>query len=155
MIEIVEVHDVTDELIEATKCLIPQLSSFYPPPTRLQLQEIVASDSTVLFVARDAVQAGKIVGMLTLVVFRIPTGLRSRFEDVVVDAEARRRGVGKLLSRAALQRARERGTDSVDLTSRPSREDANQLYRSIGFVRRHTNVYRYQFEGRGASRNVV
>jgi ribosomal protein S18 acetylase RimI-like enzyme len=35
----------------------------------------------------------------------------------------------------------------VDLTSRPSREAANRLYRRIGFVQRETNVYRYSAEG--------
>jgi ribosomal protein S18 acetylase RimI-like enzyme len=34
-------------------------------------------------------------------------------------------------------------TTSV-VTSRPSREAANRLYQRIGFVRRDTNVYRYE-----------
>ena len=40
--------------------------------------------------------------------------------------------------------AAERGARSVDLTSRPSREAANRLYRRLGFEPRETNVYRYQ-----------
>ena len=47
---------------------------------------------------------GRIVGSLTLVLFRIPTGLRAWIEDVVVDESARGKGVGEALNRAALDR---------------------------------------------------
>jgi ribosomal protein S18 acetylase RimI-like enzyme len=83
-----------------------------------------------------------ILGSMTLVVFRIPTGLRAWIEDVVVDGSARGRGVGEALNRAAIDRARAAGATTVDLTSRPSREAANRLYRRLGFEQRTTNVYR-------------
>jgi ribosomal protein S18 acetylase RimI-like enzyme len=94
----------------------------------------------VLFIARVD---GRIVGSLTLAVFRIPTGIRAWIEDVVVDESARGHGVGEALNRAALAEAKRRGAKTVDLTSRPSREAANRLYLRIGFVARETNVYRY------------
>jgi ribosomal protein S18 acetylase RimI-like enzyme len=75
--------------------------------------------------------------------FRIPTGVRAWIEDVVVDETARGHGVGEALNRAALDRAREVGAITVELTSRPSREAANRLYLRMGFVTRDTNVYRY------------
>ncbi len=77
-------------------------------------------------------------------VFRIPTGLRAWIEDVVVDGAARGQGVGEELNRFAVDLAAERGARTVDLTSRPSREAANRLYRRLGFEPRDTNVYRYQ-----------
>jgi ribosomal protein S18 acetylase RimI-like enzyme len=80
---------------------------------------------------------------LTLATFRIPTGLRAWIEDVVVDDSARGHGVGAALNIAALEEARRRGAVTVDLTSRPSREAANKLYKKLGFVERETNVYRY------------
>jgi ribosomal protein S18 acetylase RimI-like enzyme len=82
--------------------------------------------------------------MLTLVVFRIPTGLRAWIEDVVVDEGARGRGVGAALNQAAIRLAGEHGARTVDLTSRPSREVANRLYSRLGFVPRETNVYRFE-----------
>ena len=97
----------------------------------------------MLFVARVPEAGGRIVGSLTLAVFRIPTGLRAWIEDVVVDGEARGKGVGEALNRAAIERAQALGARTVDLTSRPSREAANRLYRRIGFVQRETNVYRF------------
>ena len=90
---------------------------------------------------------GSILGSLTLAFYRIPTGLKAWIEDVVVDTEARGRGVGELLNRAALDEARRRGAKDVSLTSRPSREAANRLYLRIGFEARNTNVYRYTLEG--------
>lgn len=133
-------RSVDDELVGAFERLVPQLSSSNPPPSREQLEEIVASGSTVLFVARVD---GRIMGSLTLATFRIPTGLRAWIEDVVVDGDARGHGVGEALNLAALEEARRRGAVTVDLTSRPSREAANRLYRRLGFVARETNVYRF------------
>lgn len=96
-----------------------------------------------MLVARDLRDQGRIVGMLTLIVFRIPTGIRAWIEDVVVDETARGRGVGEALSQEAVRRALDLGARTVELTSRPSREAANRLYRRLGFVRRDSNVYRY------------
>jgi ribosomal protein S18 acetylase RimI-like enzyme len=141
MIEVSEVRHVDGELVEAFARLVPQLSSTSPAPTAEDLERLVASDSTILFVAKGA---GTIVGTLTLVVVRIPTGVRARIEDVVVDETARGQGVGAALSEAALRRAAERGAKTVDLTSRPERAAANRLYERLGFERRDTTVYRYR-----------
>ena len=134
-------ESVDDDLVESFERLIPQLSSS-PPPTREHLAALVASPDTVLFLARVD---GVVLGSLTLAFYRIPTGLKAWIEDVVVDGAARGRGVGELLNRAALDEARARGAKDVSLTSRPSREAANRLYRRIGFEPRETNVYRYTF----------
>lgn len=139
-IEVTEVTAVDRELVDAWARLVGQLSSSAPPPGRDELEEITASPATVLFVAR---LDGRIVGSLTLVLFRIPTGLRAIIEDVVTDESVRGKGVGTALTRAALDRAAAAGCRSVDLTSRPSREAANRLYQQLGFKRRETNVYRY------------
>jgi ribosomal protein S18 acetylase RimI-like enzyme len=131
----------TPELLTAFHRLIPQLSSSSTPISTDQLAEMIAADSTTIFVAT---KEQRIVGLLTLVVFRIPTGVRAWIEDVVVDESARGHGVGEALNRAALDDARRRGAKTVDLTSRPSRAAANRLYQRLGFVARETNVYRYE-----------
>lgn len=140
-VEITEATDVTAELVEAFERLTPQLSSSNPPPSAEALETIAASEATRLLVARsDRV----IVGSLTLVLVRIPTGLRAIIEDVVVDEQVRSQGVGRALNEAALELARDAGAVTVDLTSRPSREAANRLYLRLGFEIRDTNVYRYR-----------
>ena len=136
-----EATAVTDELVAAFARLVPQLSRSSPAPGPSELEEIVTSPATVLLLARDG--SGAVLGSLTLVLFRIPTGVRAWVEDVVVDEAVRGTGVGDLLGREALRRAAEAGARTVDLTSRPSREAANRLYRRLGFEPRETNVYRY------------
>lgn len=145
MIHTTEVIEVDDELVVAFERLTPQLSSSSPAPGADELAAIVASPATVLFIARD-VDTGQIVGSLTLALFRIPTGMRAWIEDVVVDEAARGKGVGNTLNQAALDRARAEGAKTVDLTSRPSRDVANRLYKRIGFEQRETNVYRYKLD---------
>jgi len=141
--EIFEAKEVTEELMEAFACLVPQLSSSNQAPTREQLQEIVNSPAVVLLMAREE---GKLVGSLSLVVFRIPTAMRAWIEDVVVDQGQRGKGIGEALTRAAIEHARGLGVKTVDLTSRPSREAANRLYQRVGFQLRQTNLYRYTIE---------
>ena len=130
----------SEELFAACHRLIPQLSSSAKPMTNDELAEIVNSKSTLMFVARVDNQ---IVGLLTLAIFRIPTAVRAWIEDVVVDSLARGHGVGEALNMAAIAEAKRRGAKTVDLTSRPSREAANKLYKRLGFVERDTNVYRF------------
>lgn len=143
-VEIVEATEVTPELVEAFERLVPQLSSSNPPPTVEELSALVASEASVLLVAVDG--SGAILGSLTLVWFRIPTGVRAWIEDVVVDADCRGRGIGEALNRAAVDRARVLGARTVDLTSRPKREAANRLYQRLGFQPRDTNVYRFTLD---------
>ena len=140
-VSVTEVTSVTADLVEAFGRLIPQLSSTSPAPTVEELDAIVLSPASVLLVARD--DAGRIVGSLTLALFRVPTGIRAWIEDVVVDDSARGVGAGAALVEAAVAGAQQAGAKSVDLTSRPSREAANRLYVRLGFELRQTNVYRW------------
>ena len=135
--------EATDELVQAFARLIPQLSRSSPPPTAAQLAEMVRSEASNVFIAR---LDGAVVGTLTLVTFRIPTGMRAWIEDVVVDDSARGHGVGERLNQCALDLARSKGAKTVELTSRPTREAANRLYQRIGFQPRATNVYRFSLE---------
>lgn len=138
---------VTDDVVEAYARLIPQLSKSNPPPGRDELEDIVRAPATDVFVATD--DDGTILGTATLAVFRIPTGRRAWIEDVVVDESAAGQGIGGMLTRAMVDRAEELGCTTVDLTSRPSREAANRLYRREGFAVRETNVYRYDLQDEG------
>jgi ribosomal protein S18 acetylase RimI-like enzyme len=132
----------TPEVVAAIGRLLPLLSSSAPAPTTQQIAEMVESPATTLFIAREE-ESGRILGTLTLAMFRIPSAVRAVIEDVIVSEEARGKGCGELLTRAAIEAARKAGAKTVDLTSRPSREAANRLYLRLGFEVRNTNVYRY------------
>jgi len=141
MVRVEVISQVTSELVEAFARLVPQLSKSNRPPTERELAAIVASRASVLFLAYD--EDDEIVGSLTLVLFRIPTGLRAWIEDVVVDESARGKGVAHRMNEAAIDYARKAGAKTVDLTSRPSRDVANRLYQRLVFQKRDTNVYRF------------
>ena len=139
-------REVTDEAVEAFARLIPQLSRSAPPPDAAVVARVVDCPSDTLLLARQPAtgdRPGQIVGMLTLVIFPIPTGVRAWIEDVVTDEAARGQGVGTALTREALRLAREAGVRTVDLTSRPAREAAGRLYEGLGFERRDSRVYRF------------
>jgi ribosomal protein S18 acetylase RimI-like enzyme len=140
-VEVEEVDSVTPEIARALALLVPQLSSSAPALVEEEIVDIARSPSTVLLVARDP--RGAIVGSLTLVLFRAPTGPRAWIEDVVVDTARRGGGVGSALVNEALARAKAAGARTVDLTSRPSRGAANRMYLRLGFTRRETHVYRH------------
>ena len=141
MIKIFEITEADDASLDAVNRLLPQLSKSAKIINGSTLQKLTKSECTRLYVAKEG---DTIFGMLSLVVFSIPTGTKAWIEDVVVDERARGKGVGKELMNHALNVAKELGAKSADLTSRPSREAANKLYQAIGFERRETNVYRYK-----------
>lgn len=112
------------QLVAALNALLPQLSTSAPSLTLEDVEAIVASDTSALFVASHE---GRVVGTLTLIVYAVPMGRRGMIEDVVVDEGVRRMGVAEQLTRAAIDEARRRGAITIDLTSRPSREAANEV----------------------------
>jgi ribosomal protein S18 acetylase RimI-like enzyme len=136
---------VTGELFDALQRLIPQLTSNNPQPTESQLAGLLESEASTLLIARWPDQTGPIAGILALVIYRIPTGIRARIEDVVVDGAYRGKGIGEALTEEALRLAREAGANGVSLTSNPQRGAANRLYQRLGFQRRETNVYFFPF----------
>jgi ribosomal protein S18 acetylase RimI-like enzyme len=140
------VSEVTGELLDALDHLIPQLSAHKKVPTWGELTALINSESSTLFIARYSDEKNTIVGMLTLVIYHVPTGIRSIIEDVVVDQAMRRQGIAEALMGRAIQTAREAGAGGVSLTSNSERAAANQLYQSIGFKRRETNAYSYDLK---------
>jgi ribosomal protein S18 acetylase RimI-like enzyme len=134
-------REATPELVAAFGRLLPQLSRSATPLDEPGLSRILEHDANTLFVARA--EDGTIVGTLTLVMVPVPSGLRARIEDVVVDATARGQGVGSALTEAAIAAARAADARTLDLTSRPDRDDAGRLYERLGFRQRDSRVYRH------------
>ena len=139
------VESASPELRDALNRLVPQLSSSATPLTDDDVVRLTTDRDVVLFIAKSD---GEIVGTLTLVLFAIPSGQRAWIEDVIVDGASRGLGLGAALTNAAIEEARRRGARTIDLTSRPSRQAANALYRKLGFEVRDTNVYRFLIENR-------
>lgn len=136
-IEIVTKAD--GELYEAFQRLVPQLTNNNPPPSLDDLAGLVQDPASMLMVARN--ENGNIIGALTLTVYRVPTGIRSIIEDVIVDISARGEGFGEALMLRAIDLAREKGAGNISLTSNPLRVAANSLYVKLGFKKRETNTF--------------
>lgn len=131
------------DLLRAVTSLLTQLTSSGRAITAAELDAMIASPAATLFLAKDG---DRIVGMISLAIVQMPTGLRSYLEDLVVDAAYRQRGAATALLQAALDFARKSAARTMDMTSRPSRTGAIRLYDRLGFERRDTNPYRYVFE---------
>jgi ribosomal protein S18 acetylase RimI-like enzyme len=120
--------------------LLSQLSPQIEALSDDALAQRLCDGRLVLVVAR---RGDVVVATATLAI--APTashGLVGHVDDVVVDEASRGLGIGRLLMEALHEEAQRRGLRHLDLTSRPSREAANALYRSLGYERRDTNVYR-------------
>lgn len=120
--------------------LLPQLSSTAKPLDYEAVDQMLTCNANTVLVAR---MSDEIVGILTLVLLPLPSGLRGRVEDVVVDSVARGQGVAGLLTQEALRIALKAGARTVDLTSRPDRTAADRLYERLGFRTRQSTVYRF------------
>ena len=148
MIKIYEVTEMSQKVYDAFERLIPQLSSSAKIPTWEELEELIASNAGIVLAAVDDEDPEeKILGTMTLVVFRIPTGKRAWVEDVVVGTESRGKGIGEKLIRASIARAKAEGAKTIDLTSRPTRVEAHRLYKRCGFEMRETCVFRIKLQG--------
>ena len=142
---VAEITTVTPAVCEAMRRLLPQLSARSAPPDEAALERIVGAPTVRLLFAVDG--EGAYVGMLSLVLTPLPTGVRARIEDVVVDAAARGHGAGTMLVTDAIRRAWAAGARDIDLTARPAHPGAVRLYTSLGFAPRDTGVYRLARDG--------
>ncbi|MFC2028505.1 GNAT family N-acetyltransferase [Chloroflexota bacterium] len=132
---------VDEELYNAIISLLPQVTLKKPLPTREDIITILSSDSSKILTARYPDMNGQIVGMLSCVYYNVPSGKFGHLDDVVVDSNYRRKGIAKALIEKALNFFKEINVHRVDLTSNPSRIEANQLYFALGFKKRNTNSF--------------
>jgi GNAT superfamily N-acetyltransferase len=86
---------------------------------------------------------GEVVGTLQLMY--LPSlsyqgGTRAQIESVRVLEELRGQGIGAGMMEWAIERARQRGCNLMQLTSHKSREDAHRFYEKLGFTKSHIGM---------------
>lgn len=138
--EIRMITESDQRIFDAVSGLLHQLSPDLPALTREHFNKVLNDKRTFLFIGEHE---NNIMAMMTIVAYVVPSATRFWIEDLVVDEAYRGRGFGRELINYAIRFARSEGAKTIDLTSRPFRTEANQLYRSAGFSLRETNVYRY------------
>ena len=134
----------SSELIAVLNKLLMQLNNEAVPLIKADIEQMISSPTNSLFVARRS-DNKEIVGMITLIIYRIPVWKKAWIEDIVVDEEYRKHGIGTKLIQHAIEIAKALGVLSLNFTSRPGKEAANRLYERLGFEKRETNVYWIRF----------
>ena len=85
--------------------------------------------------------------MLMLVVFRAPTGVHAKIEDLIVDVDVELADVAERLVRRALKTSTSRGVQTVQAVCPPSNKGMSSIYEQCGFERRSTTAYRFKISG--------
>ena len=111
-----------------------------PQSYHAAFEQIAADPNHELIVAESD---GKVIGTLHLMFLpsiSFQGGLRAQVESVRVDKECRRLGIGSQMMEWTIERARERGTHVIQLTSHLSRKDAHRFYKKLGFKGSHLGM---------------
>lgn len=139
------VTEATPELQVALARLLSQLNPNLPVPDLERLRRLVADPAVTLLIAREG---REVVGTTTVIVYTTPFWIKARLDEVVVDAQARGRGVGEALVKASLEVGRRAGAQVAELQSGkgPARAAAHRLYERMGFRIRDTDVFRISLE---------
>ncbi len=106
---------------------------------QFNLISVLRDSNSHLYVILDE---GHIIGCATLCIYYSPTGTMASIEDVVVSSAHRGQHLGRRLMEHVIEEAEKYGPIELQLTSKPSRVEANGLYQAMGFQRKETNCYR-------------
>lgn len=134
--------------LKAINQLIPQLDSKLKLLTIKEMRKIPKQKQIKILVATPKNNPDQIIGILFFVFFQTLAGKRARIEDLVVDQKYRGLGIGKKLVNRALTLAKKLKIKQIELTSRPERIVANNLYRKLNFLKKQTNVYQLEFNSK-------
>jgi ribosomal protein S18 acetylase RimI-like enzyme len=102
--------------------------------------EIRADPNNELIVAE---KDREVIGMLQLTFtpsISFQGGKRATVESVRVDEKYRGRGIGRQLMLWSIERARDEGCISMQLTTNAEREDAHRFYHGLGFKGSHLGM---------------
>ena len=142
-ITIRHITEFDPSLTEPIQRLLGQLTSQTVPFADDELHALCQSKNSHLMVMYADTEP---VGMATVGHYLAPAGGKAWIEDVVIDSSMRGRGLGLELISQAIAYARTLPNCTLMLTSRPSRIEADALYRSAGFEQRETNVYKIEIK---------
>ena len=133
------------KIAEAIRNLVKQLGNNYQSLTDDAVKEIIATQSSYLFIAKHT-PTGEIAGMVMAAIYRIPYTQKAYLDDLVIDEKFRKMGIATKLMQKAIEVAKEHRAAYIDFTSRPDRVAGNNLYEKLGFQKREANVYRMRFD---------
>lgn len=129
---------LNNHIVDSLNVLLPQLTNNYFQLSIDYLQSILLNNTIILLAkSNDNI----ITGTCSIILITTLTGIKCRLEDLIVHKDYRNMGIASNLLNEAIQIAKINNCISIELTSKPSRIEANKLYLKIGFIPRETNTY--------------
>ncbi len=142
MVKILEFKEIDAGNLDDINALLRQLvhdPSTYVPVSERDFSAIVENSQSIIVAAKDE---ERIVGVGILFVIKKFRGIYGYIEDMIVDESYRGQGIGGKILDHLVKAARVAGVKTIELSTRPSRVPANNLYIKAGFEPKETNVYR-------------
>jgi len=143
-----EAYQATIEDLEDVSNLFNSYRMFYEQPSDLEcakkyLKERLENGESVIFLVKDDNQ--KCVGFTQLYPTFSSISMKKAWilNDMFVDPEARKLGIGQMLLHKVKNYALQTGAKSVVLETAPNNYVAQQLYEKNGYVR-DTQFYHYE-----------
>ncbi len=138
-IHITIVKDADKNLLDSVNRLKPQLNQWKPEPISMKwLETILKNPMITMLAAKDS---EKIIGMLLLINWQNLYVKKFFIEDVVVDQQYRGQGIATKLFNKAIELAKQKGLDEIDLGTSTWRTEANRLYQKLGFKTGKSKYY--------------
>ena len=134
-----EIYQATIEDLEGVSNLFNLYRMFYQQPSDLEgaktyIKKRIENNESVIFVVKDK---QKYVGFTQLypTFSSISMKIAWILNDLYVDAETRKQGVGEMLLHKAKDFAVETGAKSISLSTAPDNYSAQKLYERNGYIR--------------------
>lgn len=141
------VKTVDEKGFETMQALFRELTDNPPDLTPEGVNQKLQNKNLVLLAAKD--ENGNPIGMATITFYETLGAACGKVEDVIVFEKYHGRGIGKRLVVGLIAVALKKNAKYIELTSKPRRKAANQLYEKLGFkllakaTKDGTNYYRY------------
>lgn len=146
MFKIRVLRKFSTKILQDINQLMPQLalSSVLPKLlTPAGFRRLLGQKNVYLVLVIDCgPNPSKVIGMASVYLVYIPTGIIAVIEDVVIDAAYRGRGLGRKLTEKLIKIAIVKKAKHISVRTSPVRVESNAMYVNMGFIKKETNFYR-------------
>ena len=106
---------------------------------QLDLEEVLSPKNQITIAYCQ--ENNKIIGIASMCTYRVISGFKGWIEDVVVDSNARGKGIGRQLMEKLLEVGKEKELSEILLFTEDERQPAINLYNSLGFKLKESRIY--------------
>ena len=135
-IDILKEEDFNSNLQKQISELFVQLS---PNKKQIKLNKVLESKNQISLAY--CTENDKIIGIASLCNYKVISGNKGWIEDVVVDKNARGKGVGRKLMEKLIEISKQKGLSEVLLFTEDHRISAINLYNKLNFKQKESRIY--------------